>query len=395
VLRVDTRATFGRVARSLAGVGLFLLFAGSLLSGCRRPLPPGPLAAAFVPSASAPTSIRVTGLSSRELADLAAVSWPDDRWHELAAVQVEGATDTFVAGRYVVAQDALEFVPAFPFDAGRTYRVHLTPSRLVTARDEPPGVVALTTVASNAGPLAVVTTIHPDIDEWPANLLRFYVHFSVPMSRENGVRFVHVFDSKGAEVSDSLLESPVDFWSPDQKRFTVFFDPGRVKSDLVPNLMLGRALQPGHQYTVVIDKGWRDAAGRPMAAEFRKSIRVVSAINRPLRIADWRVGAPHAGSREPLSVSVPWPLDHALFERTIGVTAEGEAIAGRATVLKGEREWQFVPDANWSATSHQIVIQSVLEDVSGNLIDQPFEVDPKTASVASRPDRYQLEFRPR
>jgi hypothetical protein len=389
------RATLGRVSRSVAGVGLFLFVAGSLLGGCRRQLPPGPLAAAFFPNASAPTSIRVTGLSSHELSELTGVTWSDDRWHELAAVQVEGATDTFVAGRYVVGQDALEFVPAFPFDTGRIYRVHLDASRLVSGRTAASAVVELKTVAPDAGPLAMVTTIHPDIDEWPANLLRFYVHFSVPMSHENGVRFVHVLDSKGAEVSDSLLESPVDFWSPDQKRFTVFFDPGRVKSDLVPNLMLGRALRPGHQYTILIDKGWRDAAGRPMAAEFRKSIRVTPAVNRPLRIADWRIGVPHAGTREPLSLSVPWPLDHALFERTIGVTAGSEPVPGHARVLPGEREWQFVPDTTWSATSHQIVIQSVLEDVSGNLIDQPFEVDAKTANVAPRPDRYQLEFRPR
>ena len=148
----------------------------------------------------------------------------------------------------------------------------------------------------------------------------------------------------------------------------------------------------GEQYTIAIDQAWKDAHGRPLAAPYRKSIRVVAAVDKPLRLADWRIEAPRAGTREPLAISVPWPLDHALFERAVGVAAGGEPIEGQATVQAGAREWRFVPSAAWSAGAYEVVVLSVLEDVSGNLVDQAFEVDPKMASNQPRPERYAIPF---
>jgi hypothetical protein len=344
------------------------------------------------PDSGVPASVRVTGFSSEELADLSRAEWSSDRWHQLIGVTVAETPNVFVAGRYDVRTDAVEFVPAFPFDSGLSYAVRLDPSKLVRPRAGTVVQLTLSTTPRDAGALTTVTAIHPDMAEWPANLLRFYVHFSAPMARQNGVEFVRVLDSHGAEVKDALLESPVDFWSPDQQRFTVFFDPGRVKVDLVPNQRLGRALRVGERYTIAIDQAWKDVHGRMLAAPFRKQIRVVAPVDQPLRLDDWRISAPRVGTRDPLVITVPWPLDHALFERTVGVAAGGEPIEGLATVQPGEREWRFAPATHWSAGPHEIVVLSVLEDVSGNLIDQAFEVDPKAASNQPPPERYTVPF---
>ncbi len=195
-------------------------------------------------------------------------------------------------------------------------------------------------------------------------------------------------------MQDALLQSPVDFWSPDQRRYTVFFDPGRVKTDLVPNLELGRALVEGRRYTIAIDRGWKDVAGREIATEFRKTILVGPPVDRPLDVKDWKVASPRAGTRDPLVVIVPWPLDHALFARTVGVSAGGEAVEGIAEVQPGDTEWRFVPAAAWQAAPHEIVVLSVLEDPSGNGIDRAFEVDSQ-APDQPRPERYSVGFVPR
>src|SRR4029434_9837921 len=105
-----------------------------------------------------------------------------------------------MAGRYRVTRDALEFQPAFPFDAGRSYAVAFDPRALPSPRtaDRIERTVSLT--APPAPSRAQVSAISPSSDRWPANLLRFYIHFSAPMSGETGVGRVHLADATGQEI---------------------------------------------------------------------------------------------------------------------------------------------------------------------------------------------------
>ena len=109
----------------------------------------------------------------------------------------------------------------------------------------------------------------PTVDTLPENLLRVYLEFSAPMAREHGRDFLKLLDEKGQEVTDAFLALDVDFWSPDGRRYTVFFDPGRVKRGILPNDLFGRALVPGHRFTIAVDPRWRDANGQPLASPFQ------------------------------------------------------------------------------------------------------------------------------
>ena len=337
----------------------------------------------------------IAGLSSDELRAIKAAGWGTDQWQAFAAVRVEDAGDIAVTGRYVVRTDAVAFEPAYPFDPGRRYVVRVEPSRLPTPRDAPAVLTTVALPAADVGEPVVVSAIDPTSDKWPSNSLRFYVHFSGPMAREPGAVFVRLLDDSGQEVKDAILQSTVDFWSPDQRRYTVFFDPGRVKRGLVPNMALGRALVPGRRYTIAIDAAWRDAMGRPLARDFRKAFTAGPPVERALRLTDWVVTPPRVGSRDPLVVRVPWPLDHALFTRTLGVSSGGEAVDGRVEVTAGDTEWQFLPATDWLASPHELVVMAELEDPSGNMIDQAFEVDDTAPPPPPRPERYTIPFVPR
>ena len=294
-----------------------------------------------------------------------------------------------VAGTYRVEHTSVYFEPAYPFDAGREYSVRFDPSRLPEPRagDVVTAVVALP--AGPAAPMVNVEAIYPSADEWPANLLRFYVYFSGTMSRETGVGRVHLMNDSGQEIADALLPAEADFWSPDQTRYTVLFEPGRVKRGIRPNLAEGRALVPGRTYTIRIDREWHDAAGRPLAAPFSRTFRAGPPREEPLSMTSWQISSPAAGSREPLTVKVPWPLDRALFLRTVGVTRDGRPIEGEVEVTAGEKEWRLTPAAPWTRGAYELVALSALEDAAGNRIGRAFEVAPNDpAANQELPERY-------
>jgi hypothetical protein len=321
--------------------------------------------------------VRVTGLSSGETAALGRAELDAAGWQAILGVTVAGGTGAHVAGAFAVSGEAVEFTPAFPFDPGREYEIRFDPAKLPQPRAE---AVVRRRVALPAGPAraptTVVTAIHPSAGVWPENLLRFYIHFSQPMSRSSSVGFVRLVDDRGAEVTDALLEMDVDLWNDDRTRCTVFFDPGRVKRGIRPNRELGRALRSGRRYAIVVDAAWQDQWGQPLKASFRHDFTAGPPIEKGIATADWRVTAPAAGTSAPVEIAFAWPIDRALAGRAIGVLGpDGRPLAGDVTVEPGELRWRFTPAAPWRAGGHRIAVDQALEDVSGNQIGRAFEID--------------------
>jgi hypothetical protein len=185
----------------------------------------------------------------------------------------------------------------------------------------------------------------------------------------------------------------VDFWSPDGRRYTVFFDPGRVKRGILPNDLFGRALVPGHRFTLAVDPKWRDANSQPLASAFQHTFSVGPADMAPLRLEDWRIQAPLKGTRDPVIVTFPKPLDHGLLQRALGVAAGSTALDGDITIGAGETEWRFTPKDAWTPRRYDLVVLSILEDPMGNKIGRPFDVDSfAQVDKSSAPDRLTLAF---
>ena len=292
-----------------------------------------------------------------------------------------------VAGRVQVVNGVPRFTPMFPLEAGRAYYV-----RAEWGSSHIEDVVRVP--AKAAGDPVRVTRVFPALDDVPENLLRIYIHFSGPMGRDGGAPFVKILDEQGKEVVDPFLPVEGEFWDGAHQRYTLFFDPGRVKTGILPNERMGRPLRRGHRYTLVVTRDWKDSAGRPLAEEFRQPFRVGPAIARPIVTADWTIAAPRAGSRDPLVVTFPWPLDHALLQRALGVEHNGRVVDGTAETPDGDRSWRFTPAAAWPAAPHQLVALSILEDPSGNRIGRAFEVEGATRGP-SGPDRILIPWSPR
>jgi hypothetical protein len=92
-----------------------------------------------------------------------------------------------------------------------------------------------------------------------------------------------------------------------------------------------------------------------------------------------------------LKVTFPEPLDRALLGRVVGVAvAGGKGVAGAVAVGDDETSWSFTPDEPWAAGRFVLRADRGLEDLAGNRIGKPFEVDVFN-KVESRPEAETVE----
>lgn len=360
------------------------IFVSVCVSACQTSSTPPRIELNQVSAASA--SVEVVGLSSGDLSALSGSALTPDDWTALLRITVgEDNTDRpAVLGTYAVGDGVLRFTPRFPFDPGQRYDVRLDPSRLPSssAAEGWRRQIIRASVALPAGEGTATTrvvAVFPGADDVPENLLRIYIVFSAPMSLGGASGYVQLLDEHERVVEDPFLPLDVDLWNDNRTRYTVLFDPGRVKRGILPNEEMGRALAAGHRYTLVVDDGWRDAAGQRLAAPFRRSFRAGRPAEHALDPQEWRIEAPAARTREPLAVAFPASLDHGLLQRALTVSLNGERVAGEVQTDAGETRWRFSPAAPWRAGTYQLHASSILEDVAGNRIGRPFEVDELTA----------------
>jgi hypothetical protein len=110
--------------------------------------------------------------------------------------------------------------------------------------------------------------------------------------------------------------------------------------------------------------------------------------------ADWKLNPPSAATRDALTILFPEPMDHGLLGRVIAVVRDGEPLPGRVRISDEERCWQFTPDGPWTSGEYCVTVQTILEDLAGNNLKRPFEVDllhPLERAVA--PEAVSLPFR--
>jgi hypothetical protein len=153
---------------------------------------------------------------------------------------------------------------------------------------------------------------------------------------------------------------------PTRGLLTILLDPGRLKWGVGPNRILGPPLDVGQRYTLEIAPGAIDAHGHPLRKGFSKPLGVSEAVRKTIAIWAWRLRSPAMGSREPLELTFPRPLDWAQLWHGIAVASEtGRAVNGRIDVDMGERRWRFTPDASWPADAYNVRVSPTLEDMSG------------------------------
>lgn len=371
-----------RALRRLGGAGLVAaLLVPTTASGAGSDAPAAASIRLIVIDHAGRRAIAVVGLGQDVVARVVAADLTPQEWRRLLSVRVgDGPAREAppMLGAYVASGNALVFTSRFALKPGLRYQATFDPSQLpgatggstdrVTADIRLPG-------GEPPAPETRIEAIHPSSDELPENLLRFYIQFSAPMRQGASYRFVHLVAIGAGEVELPFLELAEELWDPGGRRLTLLLDPGRIKRGLVPHEEVGVALRAGTRYALVVDRTWRDARGAPLVESFRKEF-LARAPDRSSPIpAEWQVGAPEAGTREPLVLRFPEPLDQALLHRLVWIEDEsGEPVRGAVETRDHETRWLFVPERQWRDGSHSVWVDPALEDLAGNSVGRPFEV---------------------
>src|SRR5262245_16243020 len=210
----------------------------------------------------APHIVEVASLPAAALKDLAGVKWDAERWQKLLAVYVHSGDPKkdqdrpALLGTWRVEGKTVTFRPRFPFSAGVQYRAVYNPAGLPTPARDQAAVEKLFRLPRPQTPPTTVSQVYPTGNKLPENQLKFYIHFSAPMTQGNAYKHVRLLDEKGKEVKWPFLELEEELWNNDGTRFTLYFDPGRIKRGLKPREEVGPVLVEGKKYTLVISSKW-------------------------------------------------------------------------------------------------------------------------------------------
>ena len=317
--------------------------------------------AAFLPTAGIAASVSIQlDAGAFKVSGLPSPAEPDAGWDSVFAVYAGKSQDVpAMAGAYAMESGVLVFRPRFPLASGVQYRAVYRGAEPVETLFDGPKLVA--------APATRLDHVYPSADSLPENQLKFYLSFSAPMQRGGVWKYIHLLGENGEAVELPFLEIDQELWDRDNRRLTVLFDPGRIKRGVTPQQEMGPALVEGKRYSLVIDRELRDARGIPLAETFRKDFRVAPPIREGIDLKKWKLSPSTSG----LTIDFDRPLDFALMQHVFEI----KGVSGTATVEREETRLRITPSQPLKPGAYELVIDMTLEDLAGNRVGRPFDVD--------------------
>jgi hypothetical protein len=219
----------------------------------------------------------------------------------------------------------------------------------------------------------MVTHVFPSADTLSENLLRMYVMFSEPMKTVGNLEHIKLLDPAGNAIEGAIFNNVYELWSPDQKQLTLLFDPARVKSGLVANESMGRALVPGSTYELRIEN-LENTRHQKMKNPFIKRFYVNEADTLTPNTDRWELILPKSQTQEVLKIKFQGIIDQLSLRHRIAVVADHkEVIKGEITLIENEKEWHFKPNQPWQQGEYFIYVNARLEDPAGNNLNGLFD----------------------
>jgi hypothetical protein len=309
-----------------------------------------------------------------------------EAWLRVCLVDAKsGKPGPAMFGAYERRGNDLVFRPRVALEPGQLYRAHL-------GAEQEPVTADFRVPSQTAGRAPQVIKVLPSGDVLPANHLKFYIYFSQPMRGGQAIfKQIAIVDENEKEVYDPWLHDEI--WDEEACCLILYIHPGRIKWGILLREFLGPVLLPERRYRFVIRGDMLGAEGQSLGKEYSKSFRTTAEDRERVKLETWKLSAPAAGTRDPLSIAFPSVMDHRSLTRGITVSdASGKSIAGTMEIGKDEKAWSFRPTAPWVEQEYRVHVRPDVEDTAGNTPARPFDMDRKSAPPPA--PQLHLAFRP-
>ncbi|AOW19740.1 hypothetical protein [Urechidicola croceus] len=218
--------------------------------------------------------------------------------------------------------------------------------------------------------------IFPTTDTVPENLLKMYFLFSQPMQEVgNTLDFIKITNNTTSKEVTAFLKLENELWNKEHTQLTLWLDPGRLKTDLIPNKNMGLPLNNGSKYTITISNLMRNANGIMLSQEYSKSIYVTHRDNNKPTIENWSINNVKPLTLEPLLIHFNETLDAILLRECINIYLNENLIEGKFELKNNEKSISFLPNIKWKTGNYTIYIATKLEDLAGNNLNHLFDRD--------------------
>lgn len=284
------------------------------------------------------------------------------------AVRVSG-NDTDVLGKFEFHNETILFLPDVPLERGQTYDIYSGRTK----------VHSFTVAADPAATPPFVISSFPSCDTVPENLLKMYLVFDQPMREGKAYDYIHFIDrATNDTVKGAFLDLQPELWNEDQTILTLWLDPGRIKSDLIPNKTLGAVLKANSRYRLIVSHEWKSKSGLPMKSDYQREHVTRQRDSRKPDIKEWRVTA-----GDKIEVEVGENLDWSLLNSVISIWLGDDQIDGTVEVQDCEKSFRFVPEKPLAPGVYRMDVEFRLEDLAGNSLNRLFETDVTAGNPAS------------
>ncbi|GHB83047.1 hypothetical protein GCM10007390_42470 [Persicitalea jodogahamensis] len=295
------------------------------------------------------------------------VGLPSDSVASLLKVRlVDSDPSVSILGDYSVESKTISFTPLIPFTRGLQYEVLL--------RNAPVGTFAVP--AADPADAPELLGIFPSQDTLPENLLKIYLRFSQPMQEGKSADYVALISNNADTLKGAFLNLQPELWNEDRTVLTLWLDPGRIKRDLQPNRVLGNPLQRGVHYQLLVSSEWKNKLGASLPKTYDKSF--VAGLRDSLSPvpAKWKIMVPSSGTRQSTKVEFNEPLDYSLLAESLSILDKnGRVVKGKWEIGEDEKAAHFKPLGSWQAGNYTLQVLTILEDLAGNNLNRPFDLD--------------------
>ncbi len=283
-------------------------------------------------------------------------------------------TKTPILGALTLKNNRYIFKPIVPFTEGESYSIY----RKNTLFSE-------FYIKENKGSQPELMAIYPTRDTVPENLLKMYFVFSEPMQEVgNPLDYISIKNKTDQKEETIFLDLEAQLWNAAHTELTLWLDPGRIKTDLIPNKEKGLPIRENKEYLIQVNATWRSANGTPLKRTYEKHLYVSARDDRSPKVSDWKIKRPKIGTRDMLKIDFNESLDAMLLRETIQFyTTKGEILKGKIKLQNKEQGISFYPDESWKKGDYKIQIAAKLEDLAGNNLNHVFDRDLDKSALKS------------